>query len=294
MWFYVAMSAVVGLSLGVMASIVLGKFPQLSLIDTESLPQEREAKRKKEIIRNRVGRRLGVRLAWLERKVSPVVEFSVRRFRQAHEKVARTDRRFWGKAVALIHPEERRTNAGTIVVEARKMAEAGKTAEAERKFIEAIAMDERYLDAYRGLGDLYMESRNYAQARETYEYLAKVSLRKCCSSRPQGGPPAHEASVSGQAAIAQDYLNLADACRSLGDIAGWRRALETVVEHEPSNPKHLDLLLEAHIAEGNRDRASHTLRLLEDVNPDNQKLPKLKKQVAEMGVGVGVTENKPK
>jgi len=56
MEYYVIPAAIIVLSLGAIAMIVVRKFAQLTLIDTESIPKEQNLARKKEIMDERVRR----------------------------------------------------------------------------------------------------------------------------------------------------------------------------------------------------------------------------------------------
>jgi tetratricopeptide (TPR) repeat protein len=212
------------------------------------------------------------------------------KFKAWYESVVRLDRQFWDRAAKrIIHPLERQKSAQAAVAEAERLLKEDKGVEAEKKFIEALSLDRNCRSAYRGLGDFYMEAKNYVQAKETYAYLARLGVRECCGPGSDGrrgrnvGRRGHGAPAAGQSQIAKDHVNLAAACRALGDVACFRRAMEIAVAHEPANPRHLDLLLEACIMDGDREIAAKVLGVLKEVNPDNQKLPQMEEKVRAMG-----------
>lgn len=280
MWFYWIIGGTVVISLIGLSSIVVRKFPQLSLIDVEALPQEREAQKKKEIIRERVGRRMAGRGRWLKGKLTPVFRFIVDRVQRAHEALSRLDKKFWERTGRFIHPMERRKRAAKLVATAEQLLDQEKIAEAEKKLVEAISLDRQHWAAYRGLGELYMGTKNYAQAKETYQYLVRANSRQCCGKGRRR--QAHIGAAAVQAAIAKDNLSLALACKAAGDMAGWREAAEAAVIHEKANPRHLDILLEACIMDGDKARAEQVFGLLKEVNPDNQKLAQLAERIASL------------
>jgi tetratricopeptide (TPR) repeat protein len=164
--------------------------------------------------------------------------------------------------------------------EAIELVKEGKGDDAEKKYVEIIKIDPRNLAAYRGLGDLYLDAKNYLQAKETFEFLVKMSVKECCVANKgrAGRSWDHEevescpASPAVQAEIAKNYLSLSNACRLAGDLTGERLSLESALAHEPANPKHLDLLIEACILEGDKERALAVFGKLKEVNPENQKL----------------------
>lgn len=280
MWSYWIIGGAVLVSLVGLSAIVVGKFPQLSLIDVDALPQEREAQKKKAIIRDRVGRRMAKRSRWLKVKLTPAFRFVVERAQLAHEKLSRLDKKFWERTGRFIHPVERRKRAAKLVTTAEQLLDQEKIGEAEKKLVEAISLDRQHWAAYRGLGELYMGTKNYAQAKETYQYLVRANSRQCCGKGRRR--QAHIGSPAVQAAIAKDNLCLALACKAAGDVAGWREAAEAALLHEKANPRHLDILLEACIMDGDRKRAEQIFALLKEANPDNQKLDQLAEKIASL------------
>jgi tetratricopeptide (TPR) repeat protein len=281
MWFYLAIGAVVSVSFAGLASLTVRRFPQLALIDTDALPQEREAQKKRQILRERVQRRTASKGRWLQRHAIGAAKWFAERFGHLYEGVAQLDKRFWVKATSFIHPAERQRRSAKLVEAAAKLIGDHKLEEAEKKYVAALAVDSKCWAAYRGLGELYMEQKNYAQARETYDFLARMTSRACCGRGRRF--QAHNAPAETKRLIAQDHISLALACRAFGDREGWRRALEMAVLHEPANPRNLDLLLEACIMDEDQPRAAAVLQLLYEVNPDNQKLACLEKKVAQIG-----------
>ncbi|MFA6603703.1 MAG: tetratricopeptide repeat protein [Patescibacteria group bacterium] len=291
MTFYlVAFSIVIGSLLGV-AVILARKFPQLTLIDTATLPKERENKKKKEIIHERVGRMSIDSWRRFCDRVGPFFGRIRAGFRAQYRRLLQLEKKFQEPATVPPTPTvaEVRESAAQLIAEASELLVLGKTPEAEKKYLEAIKLDQRNAEAYRGLGQIYLEAKNYSQAKETFEFLVRLSVKDQSAhghaadhhrrTVPCSAPPAV------QAEIAKSYFDLSNACRAMGDVAGAREALEGAVAHEPANPKHLDLLIEACILVGDKGRAMEVFGQLKAANPDNQKLQSLYDRIAAMPVG---------
>jgi tetratricopeptide (TPR) repeat protein len=287
--FYTAAFIFIGVCIAAMLSIVVRKFPQLTLINTSVLPKERETRKKKEIIHDRVGRLAAEGWKNFLARVRPVLKGTQTWFRRQYTKVLVLDYKY-----QAAKPEKRELPASDLRAivdrledEASDLVKAGKAPEAEKKYVEIIRIDPKNLTAYRGLGELYLEAKNYAQAKETFEFLVKMSVKECCvahkgraSRRPEADEPGTcPASPAVQAEIAKNYFSLSNACRLAGDLTGARLALESALSHEPANPKHLDLLIETCILEGDKERALAVFGKLKEVNPENQKLGALYERV---------------
>ena len=283
--------------------IVARKFPQLTLIDTRTLPKERETKKKKEIIHDRVGRLMAGAWKRFAERARPVLQAIRMAFRRQYWKVLQLDRKYQGQkpevAPAPLPVGERRVLVAKMLEEALTLVKDGQQPEAEKKYIEIIKIDGKNTEAYRGLGDLYLDAKNHAQARETFEFLVKMSVRDCCAANKaqspaaKGQPEACAAAPAVQAEIAKNYVSLSLACKALGDLAAARLALESAVAHEPANPKHLDLLIEACILEGDKQRALEVFEKFKLVNPENQKLGALYERILALPAGAGLKSPKP-
>jgi tetratricopeptide (TPR) repeat protein len=289
MWFYLPFFAVIAVSLFTLGGIVARKFPQLTLIDAESLPKERDAKRKREIIRRRVDRLAG---AWGRKFAADVLkslETARERFREQYRKVLALERKY--RKELRLTPAAVREKVPGLLVEAAALVNEGKAAEAEKKYIEVVSLDSRSADAYRGLARLFLDDKRYEQARETFAYLIRMAVKenRCLHGKGRHSfsgavpnPGSCPASSLTHADIAKHCVDLAYACQSLGDVPGTVEAYERAVAMEPSNPRHLDLLLDACILGGDKVRASEVFGRLAEVNPENNKLSLLQEKIASL------------
>lgn len=283
MWFYLLFGAAFVGSVIALAFIVARKFPQLTLIDADSLPVERDRKRKKEIIGTRVHRIAQDRWKRAAAAVAPSLIRVRDVFRRQFKKLLTIDRQFRNERLLGGAGKGKDALVAKLLRKAERFAESGKHGEAEKTYIEALSVDERNKDAYLGLGGLCMAQKRYHRARETFAFLAKMTVKEACgqpSSDVKGVPvPRWEAfagscpaSAAAHAEIAKRFGQFAEACQGDGDMTAARTAIETAVAFEPSNPRYLDLLVEACILEGDQDRANEALERLHAANPENAKV----------------------
>lgn len=300
--FYILALAFIAVCLAAIIGIIIRKFPQLTLIDAEALPKERETRKKKDIIHERAGRLAAEWWKSFAARVSPWIWRARRAFRRAYTKILNLDYHFQSKppVPAPLPLSEVRESVARMLREAASDLKDGRSDQAEKKYIEIIKLDPKNAEAYRGLGDLYLEAKNYSQAKETFAYLVRMTVRSCCLAHKGRACSEFEikeltpcpASPAIQGDIAKNYYSLAVACRAAGDLAGARQALEGSVAHEAANPKHLDLLIETCILEGDKDRALEAYERLKEANPENQKLGTLFEKISAMPAKAGLNNSK--
>lgn len=291
MLYYVLPMAVIILSLGAIAMIVARKLPQLTLIDTESIPKEQNLARKKQIMDERVRRAAEDWSKGALKAVTPVAVGARDSFRRLFKRLLTIDRQF---AISKpVDPDKGHDRAEKVRAEAKKLIDENKFGEAEKKLISVLAFDELNDGVYRDLGDLYTRIKRHDRARDTYAFLVKVLIKRSCGQQTadsKGVPvPRFEAfsedcpaGSEAHADIAKQYDNFGLASQSAEDFASARAGFEHAASFEPGNPKHLDLLVEACIMDGVKDRALAAWERLREVNPDNKKLNPLRKRIEKM------------
>ncbi len=280
MWLYWVAGVIFLLSFGGALSIAARKFRQLSLIDTAALPQERDRQKKRRLIEQRLTR---FAFDWWEglkeQAAAPMTRWG-KRFREAYARAIEFERNLGPKP--SVTPASVRERIAELLGEAQSLAASGRLTEAERRYVEIVKLNSRHVGAYRGLGKLYVDFKQWQQARETLRFLIKVVARSGCAHARAAAAGqfaeqglACNATPAEHAEMARDYLALGGVSQELGDLPGAKRALEGALVFEPNNPRYLDLFLEACILVGDRERGMEAFEKLQAANPDNQKLPAL-------------------
>lgn len=265
MWFYFVFLIVATIAFFGIAMIVVRKFPQLSRIDTSIIPEERTLQKKKEIIKERAVRQ-SVALfrplfTWFGQKI-----FAIRmRFRTLYRRLLDMEAQIHNQKP--LSSEEREEKIKSSIIAAEKAVEEGEESVAEKRYIEAIALDPRRKEAYIGLARVYETNRRFYEAREMYEFIRRLLNRL-------GGATVSE---KGEIEVA-----LGEVCLAMDDYHAAHVSFERALTFEPANPRYLDLLLETCILEGAKEKAIELLARMHDANPENQKLRELSDKVAAM------------
>lgn len=252
-------------------AVIIGKkFPQIKALDVESIPAEQELRLKQRLLANRLRRHLrglakllgalsqpllrGLRW-WLKRSYQRVLELESRYRRQRHDSSAR------GPA-----PTQREQ----LLEEAIRLRVSGNPVGAEEKLMLLIGIDARHVAAYELLGDIYLEMREFAKAREVFAYLIKLLRRTKLA-----GPETRDR-------IAATYLNLASACQELGHNAQALAYARKAAALAPSNPRLLDFLLKISIVVKDKALAEKAWQSLQAADPGNAKLAELRSQIDQL------------
>lgn len=285
------------LCLAIVIFIISKKFPLLATFDVSSIPEEKEAETKQKIMEERVQRKAKV----FYNKISPIFKiignFFARKFKDISQylKELEEKNKKRTKQEMLVTKQEfvsQENKIDNLLKEADELSAKDDFNNAEKKYIEIISLDHRNINAYRGLGNMYIAQNNYADAKQTFEHVLKLN-KLDDEAYASLGKIAEEA---GDLAEAKDdfqksiniknaaihYFELAEVCLKMENHKEAVENLEKALEFEPNNPKYLDLLLTISINLKDSGRAFSLLRRLKEVNPDNQKISEFEKELSNM------------
>lgn len=253
------------LSFIVIFSIISKKLPQLAILDVENLPQEKENKAKEKLIENRLKRDManlsqGV-LGFLRGvfKRLSFLSFLKEKLQAIKEK------QVLEKKLADVPKSQRLEILRRQADESIKKGELEDLQMAEKHLIEAAELDSRNPEVFSDLGDLYLQMKKPAEAKQTFAYVLKLLEL-----------------IDNKALEAETYFSLATACRLLQDIDGAMNNILESLKVEPNNPRYLNALLETAWQNKNLQIASEALSKLEEVNPENNKLEAWKEKLQEL------------
>ena len=232
------------------AWLVYQKWTELRLLDPASVPVSADKKKKQELIRQRI-ERTGRKYAIKAQKdvIKPLGGGLQTIFRIIAGKLTAAERRYQQQKHQKAALEGDLRIVDTLLEEAYKFIDEQIWDLAEKKLIQVISLDAHNKDAYEHLGRVYLANKDYESAKETFEYLNKLS-------------------VDDPSVIA----SLGEVAEKLGDTEGCVAYFEKAVELSPKNPKYLDFYLESVIETGDVHTAMNVLDKLIEVNPDNNKI----------------------
>lgn len=240
------------------AFIIIRKFPQLAIIKIETVKSEREARTKRNILVKRLKRIRGKWFAGFVKLLSPIGRLIKNRAVKIYDRALHLEKQY-----KEMQPKKEAAPAVKIealLQEAEKFVEDEDWKDAERKYLQAISLDYKNPILYEGLGNVYLHKKEFKEAKETFEFVAKLN--------------------PGKATV---YISLTEAALGLGDVPKSIEYLNAALEIEPNNPKHLDFLIEVGIMGKNYRVARNALDKLREVNPENQKIKDFEIRLREIG-----------
>lgn len=259
-WLVIAVSAFIILF------IIIRKFTSLAVLDVENMPEEKENKIKEKIIKERLSRDVskitgGFKNFWQGMKKN--LAFTEKWFSQlkALSEKIKEDRR-----LAKISKSEKIALFFKQAEELAKEDDDPKAlGEAEDKLINIISLDNKNLEAFVSLGNVYYKLKKYLEAKQTLSYALK--LLELQEDKKE------EAEVYYSLAIIND--NLSDIDEAINNIVESLKV-------EPNNPRFLNALMELAIKKRDKVLAEDSYQKLKEVNPENQRLEEFAALIKEL------------
>jgi tetratricopeptide (TPR) repeat protein len=155
--------------------IVFKHWQELRLIDPDSIKEEKEKQRRDELVKERFKRIQSGKVEPLKTLYRRFTFSSKTAFHRSYLKLINLNR-FYEQAkhpFAKVAPSQKE-RAKLLLDEARSLARDLKWADAEKRYLEILLMDNRNSEAYKGIGLIYLKQKMMPQAKETFEYLLKV------------------------------------------------------------------------------------------------------------------------
>ncbi len=289
--------ALMVISFGVFATIIVRKFPQVAHVDIDNLPEEKEARKKKEIMSRRMQAEGGAMMRRLVDRFKPLrklwgfLQLKFRVYVGKIERVLHHEQR--AKKKAQSSGAEEASRAQSTLQDAGVQFGLGEYDKAESLYINVISTDPKSIEAYRGLAETYLAKGAREEAEETLHFLLKLkpdddgAMVKLAEMAEAKGDLEQAIKYYEQAMVLNDALSprfyhLAELLVKVKQPLVAKEAILSAVELEPKNPKYLDLLIEVGILCGDKDLAMHGFQELRLVNPKNQKLQVFQDRIKEL------------
>ena len=164
-------------ALVVIVAVLVRKAPQLRVMDVASIPKERERQVKEKIILSRFRRKGGERVQKAAKAASGAISILSRHGRRAVQRLYRLEQ-YYQKLKRSADEGTHRYSDETIhtrLEEASAFVKQEEYIPAEKIFIDIISHNPKSVDGYEGLGNMYIQSGQLDQARETLEFALRLS-----------------------------------------------------------------------------------------------------------------------
>ncbi|MDO8261010.1 MAG: hypothetical protein Q7T50_05970 [Candidatus Magasanikbacteria bacterium] len=270
------------ISLVVICTIVIKKFPILANLDIDSIQSEREAKFKEQIISNRLKRNYFRYYNQALKLIRPLMEGGANFFKWGYHKLLEF-RDNYNKEQVVIEDGDVTLERLFAEIEALQKGEDGE--EIEKKLIKAISLDSKNVKAFRMLGEVYFGRKDFNEAKQTWEHalrLAEKELEVIEQNKESGKEVAPEEALQASRVLSELYFDLAMVSIKIENIGDSLENIKKALKIEPNNPRYLDTMLEISIIKKDKHLAEKTYMKLEKVNPENGKLEEIKRQIEEL------------
>ncbi len=275
-------------SLAVIITITVRKFPALASLDVGNIPAEKEARIKERILSSRLKRTI---LKWqnrLAKAYNPAAAAVNNFFKWLYKRLL--DLKEGYKTPEPIEPEDLGKKILILFEEVEGLKRQNDLAAAEKKLIEIISLDPKNIKPFKELAKLYFERKDLQEAKQTFEHILKLH---------EGDEEAFEglaqiASNSGDLESAREeylkslgfdnqrshtYYNLALVYEEMNNLKEGLKAIKQALSLEPANPRYLDTGLRISIIIKDKEFALECFEALNNSNPENQKLAEFKEQI---------------
>ena len=168
------------LGLALVGFVVIRKFPQVSNLDVNNLPQEKISRKKQEIISRSIEEQSKAFKAKSEKLFIPLrkmwgqLQLKFRIYVGKIERLWHHEQVYKQKVESKVSPEEAEQKINQLITEGEQCLQLNQFDRAEEKFIAVIKLNNRVAAAYRGLGDAYFARELLEEARETYRFVLQL------------------------------------------------------------------------------------------------------------------------
>ncbi|MEA1963223.1 MAG: hypothetical protein U9M94_03225 [Patescibacteria group bacterium] len=271
------------IGLGVIIVIAAKKFSVLANLDVDSIRSEREAKFKEQIVSNRLKRNYFRYFAKFKQFSKPVGQAMGGFFIKLYKKLVEYKEDY---------NEQKQTETineniqEKLFFEIDELIEKGELEKVEAKYIKIISLDSKSIKAFRGLGKLYFERKDFNEAKQTIEHAIRL-----LENDYNAYESIENENLNEEERIKKDYINrnLPGAYFDLACVYKQREnysesiiSIDKALAIEANNPRFLDTKLEISIISKDKNLACKTLEELKAINPENQKLEELARQIDEL------------
>ncbi|PIR48048.1 hypothetical protein COV06_01465 [Candidatus Uhrbacteria bacterium CG10_big_fil_rev_8_21_14_0_10_50_16] len=244
-------------SLAVIVWFVVRYYSKLIVLDVSSDPEREKRRKKRALFVQRLERIGGERAQKAGKAASSVTREGKGLIKKLYHHAQAMERHY-----KRLQKESSGDVAGTLEMrnhlkeEAEELIEKESYAAAEQRLIELLSLDAKNAEVYELLGKVYVDMKQFDQARQTFEYASALA--------PE------DASI---------LTSLGELAMRASETQKAVEYFEAAVDLRSNNPKYLDFLIDASILAGDRKRAQKGLKLLKQVNPENNKIEEFQDRI---------------
>ena len=258
----------VALCLIIILTVIIRKFPALAVLNVGNIPGEKESKFKEQILKARVERDLSRWSGFFGRIwlfLSRHLGSSLKSYQTRLKKV-----KVNYKAEVKTPWVLKQKKIKKLALAAEEFLQKDDSLAAEEKLVEIISLDQKNLEAFSRLGDLYADQKKWPEARQTYAYALKLTRQ------PEAAAAANDITPQ------KIHFSISNMEKEAGDPEAALENIREALELEPNNPRYLDLILDLSIIKKDKNLAMEYWGKLAAVNPENNKLAEWREEIEKL------------
>ncbi|MBT6690868.1 tetratricopeptide repeat protein [Candidatus Parcubacteria bacterium] len=264
---------------------LLKKFPLLTNVNVDSLPDIRVQRQKEAILKSRMLR--GWLELWNKAKglTAPTQDKVNNIFKQYYNKLKSVEKDLKRRGHQQLSSAVDKSQAvEEMITEAKQLVNSEEYKKAEDILLDAVSVEQHNVDAYKLLAEVYRCRKEFVQAKETLEYLLKITHNADAGiysslaniARERGNLKQAEEDYIKSISLSDDnylhFLSLAEVYLDLEEEDKAFKIAQRALVLSPNNPKILDFLINISIIMQDKELAQQYLERLKEVNPDNNKI----------------------
>ena len=264
---------------------LLKKFPLLTNVNVDSLPDIRVQRQKEAILKSRMLR--GWLELWNKAKglTAPTQDKVNNIFKQYYNKLKSVEKDLKRRGHQQLSSAVDKSQAvEEMITEAKQLVNSEEYKKAEDILLDAVSVEQHNVDAYKLLAEVYRCRKEFVQAKETLEYLLKITHNADAGiysslaniARERGNLKQAEEDYIKSISLSDDnylhFLSLAEVYLDLEEEDKAFKIAQRALVLSPNNPKIFDFLINISIIMQDKELAQQYLERLKEVNPDNNKI----------------------
>lgn len=272
--------------------IIIKKFPKLININVENLPDFQNKKKKEEILKKRIINKFNKIKEGGKNILEPLNDDFKKYLKDGYDKLKKVEKELKNKSFEKLDTKlDKSKLVNDLIIEAKQYISNQEYKKAETKLLDALDIDSYNQEVYKILANVYTQQKEYKQAKETLQYLLKLTHNNDDAvfsslgdlAKERGNLKEAEEEYLKSISLSSDnysyFISLAEIYLELEE---YKYALETAQRAlilSSNNPKILDFLINVSIIIQDKELSLKYLDKLKEVNPDNNKITEFNERI---------------
>jgi tetratricopeptide (TPR) repeat protein len=282
---------IAGICLAGVLYLFFSHWHEVRLIDPDSIKEEKDKHRRDALVKERFNRLKSGKVEPAKTFYKRIVFSGKTSFHRVYLRLVKLNR-FYEQAkrpFSQVAPSQD-DRIKVLIDEARSLARDLKWAEAEKRYLEILLMDNRNSDAYKGIGLVYLKQKLLPQAKETFDYLKKVKQADDIVYAAladiaflEGDKRGEEAmrlkAIEVRPRLANRHAELAKFYCTHGYFKEAWPSAKRATDLDPKSARYQEIALECLIELGERIEAKRRYDKLRLITEDQPKMQKLRERI---------------